>query len=78
MQEVLRRLDSTQPSASDVRRELNAADMEAKERAYMEQICALLESTARAAPAAGTNQSRSERRRRPPCAVSSPPSPLPT
>ena len=71
LQEVLRRLDKTQLSASDVsdeRRELNAPDMEAKERAYLEQICKLLESTAHAAPAAppaaGTNKSRFERRRR--------------
>jgi len=71
LQKVLDKLDMTQLSASDVsdeRRELNASDMEAKERTYLEQICTLLESTALAAPAAppaaGTNQSRFERRRR--------------
>ena len=77
LQKVLDKLDMTQLSASDVsdeRRELNASDMEAKERTYLEQICTLLESTALAAPAAppgaaGTNPSRFERRHRPPCGV---------
>ena len=71
LQKVLRKLDMTPLSASemsDERRELNAPDIEAKERTYLEQICKLLESTAHAAPAAppaaGTNPSRFERRRR--------------
>jgi hypothetical protein len=77
LHEVLRRLDLTQLSASDVsdeRRGLNAPDLEAKERAYLEQICALLESTAHATPtappdAAGTNPRHFGRRRRPRCDI---------
>jgi hypothetical protein len=83
LHEVLRKLNLTQLSASDVsdeRRELDAPDMEAKERAFLEQICALLESTAHATPAAppgaaGTNPSRFVRGRRLAPAVASPSSP---
>ena len=53
LQEVLRRMGRPSPSdLREARRELISADMEAKDRAYMEQICALLESTAVTAPAA--------------------------
>ena len=54
LQEVLRRMGRPSPSdLREARRELISADMEAKERDYlMEQICALLESSAVTAPAA--------------------------
>jgi hypothetical protein len=56
MQQVLHKLDVDHPSQSDLRemrRELIAVDMEAKDRDYMEQICTLLERTVVVVPTDG-------------------------